>query len=92
MKHTPQYAQSMHKVWIKSSVAMVMTDDLNFFLNYDVIKIAKTMIIFMEIEYIKNRGVTFWPERIGPLFPTLWSGHDFGQNFILTVLAILMTS
>jgi hypothetical protein len=35
----------------------------------------------MEIEHIKNRGVTFWPERIGPLFPTLWTSHEFGRKF-----------
>jgi hypothetical protein len=34
----------------------------------------------MEIEHIKNRGITFWSEKIGPLFPTLWSGHEFGQG------------
>ena len=50
-------------------------------LNYDGIKIAKTVRIFMEIEHIKNWGVTFWPERIGQLFPTLWSGHEFGCKF-----------
>jgi hypothetical protein len=34
----------------------------------------------MEIEHIKNQGVTFWPERIGPLFPMLWTGHEFGHR------------
>ena len=34
----------------------------------------------MEIEHIKNQGVTFWPERIGPLFPMLWTGHEFGYR------------
>ena len=38
--------------------------------------------IFIEIEHIKNRGVTFWSERIGPLFPMLWSGHKFGSKFV----------
>jgi len=57
-----------------------MTDVFSKKLNYDVIKIAKTVRIFMEIEHIKNQGVTFWARRIGPLFPTLWSGHEFGQN------------
>ena len=35
----------------------------------------------MEIEHIENRGVTFWPEKIGPVFPTLWSGHEFSHDF-----------
>jgi len=35
----------------------------------------------MEIEHIKNGGVTFWPERIDSLFLTLWSGHEFGHKF-----------
>jgi hypothetical protein len=35
------------------------------------------MRIFMKIEHIENQGVTFWFERIGPLFPMLWSGHEF---------------
>ena len=65
---------------LQDSVATVMTDVFSKKLNYDVNKIAKTVRIFMEIEHIKNRGVTFWLERIGPLFPTLWSGHEFGQN------------
>ena len=37
------------------------------------------MRVFVEIGHIKNRGVIFWPERIRPVFPTLWSGHDFGM-------------
>ena len=44
-------------------------------------KLAKTMKIFVEIEHIENRGVTFWPERTGPVFPTLWSGHEFSHGF-----------
>ena len=34
----------------------------------------------MEIEHIKNQGITFWPDRIGPLFPTLWTSHKFGHR------------
>jgi len=44
-------------------------------------KLAKTVRIFVEIEHVKNRRVTFWPKRIGQLFPTLWSGHEFGHEF-----------
>jgi len=47
-------------------------------MNYNVIKIAKTVRIFMEIEHIKNRGVKFSPERIGALFPMLWSSGRVG--------------
>jgi len=36
--------------------------------------------IFVEIEHIKNQGITFWPERIWPLFPTLWSSHEIWPN------------
>ena len=39
------------------------------------------MRIFVDVEHIKNRGVTFWPERTGPVFPMLWSGHNIGQKF-----------
>ena len=34
-------------------------------------KLAETVRIFVEIEHIENRGVTFGLERIGPVFPTL---------------------
>jgi hypothetical protein len=43
-------------------------------------KLAKIVRIFVDIGHIKNRGVIYWPERIGPVIPTLWSGHVFGQN------------
>jgi hypothetical protein len=49
-------------------------------LNYDISKIAKFMGISVRIEHIKNWGVIYWPERIGLVFPTVWSGQDFGQN------------
>jgi len=42
-------------------------------------KSAKSVRIFVEMTHIKNRGVTFWPKRIGQLFLTPWSGHEFGQ-------------
>jgi hypothetical protein len=35
----------------------------------------------VEIEHIKNQQVTFWPKRIGRLFPTPWSSHEFGHEF-----------
>jgi len=40
-----------------SSIATVMTDVFQKKLNYNVIKIAKTVRIFMEIEHIKNWGL-----------------------------------
>ena len=38
------------------------------------------MGIFVKIGHTTAQIVTYWPERIGPAFPTLWSGHDFGQK------------
>ena len=66
-----------------TSVAMVMTDVLHK--NGIMVsgKLAKIVRIFVDIEHIKNRGVIYWPERIGPVIPTLWSGHDFGHEFSL---------
>ena len=43
-------------------------------------KLAKTVRIIVEIEYIGNWGVTFWPKRIRQLLPMLWSGHEFGHK------------
>jgi len=43
-----------------SSVAMAMTNVFQKKLNYNIIKIAKTMRILLEIEHIKNQGVTLW--------------------------------
>ena len=65
----------------RGSVATVMTDV--FRKNWIVMarKLAKTVKIFVGIEHMKNRRVTFWPKRIGRLFPTLWSGHEFGHEF-----------
>jgi len=60
---------------------MIMTDVFLEKLNYDVNMIAKMVIIFAEIEHIKNQRVTFWPKRIGLVFTTLWSGHNFGHEF-----------
>ena len=48
-------------------------------------KLAKTVRIFVEIEHIENRGFTFRPERIGQVFPTLWSGHQFSHGFATEV-------
>ena len=42
-------------------------------------KLAKTVRIFVEIEHM---GVTFRPEKIGPVFPMLWSGHEFSHGFV----------
>ena len=63
-----------------TSVATVMTD---VFQKNEIMvsrKLAKIMRIFVDIGRIKHRGVIYWPERFGPVIPTLWSGHDFGQN------------
>jgi hypothetical protein len=60
-----------------ASVAMIVADAFRKKkLNYEPRKLAKTMRIFVEIEHIKNWGVTFWPERIRQLPATLWSSHE----------------
>jgi hypothetical protein len=63
------------------SVATVMTDV--FQKNGIMVsrKLAKIMRIFVDMRHIKNRGVIYWPERIGPIIPTLWSGHNFSHKF-----------
>ena len=38
------------------------------------------MMIFMEIEQIKNWGFIFWPKSIKQLFLTLWSSHQIYPN------------
>jgi hypothetical protein len=43
-------------------------------------KLAKIVRRFVDTGHIKNQGVIYWPERIGPVIPTLWSGHDFSQK------------
>ena len=64
----------------KHSVAMVMTDV--FHKNGIMVsgKLAKVVRIFVDIGHIKIQGVIYWPERIGPVIPMLWSSHNFGQN------------
>ena len=66
--------------WESGSVATVITDA--FRKNWIMMprKLAKTVRIIVEIEHIRNRGVTFWPNRIEQLFPTLWSSHEFGHK------------
>ena len=50
-------------------------------------KLAKTVRIFVEICRTHWKpGVTFWPERIRLLFPTLWSGHEFSQGFVTELM------
>ena len=34
-------------------------------------KLAKIMRIFVDIGHIKDQGVIYWPERFGPVIPTL---------------------
>jgi len=52
-------------------------------------KFAKIVRIFVEIEHIESRVVTFWPERIRLVFPTLWSSHDIGHQFMTNVMTTL---
>ena len=70
----------MYFVEVMGSVAMVMTDV--FHKNRIMVsgKLDKFVRIFVDIGHIRNRGVIYGPERIGLVIPTLWSGHDFGQN------------
>ena len=49
-------------------------------------KLAKTVGIFVEIDHIKKQGFIFLPERIGLVFPTLWSGHEFSHNFMTELM------
>ena len=63
------------------SVAMVTTDAFQKRLNYDAKEISQNRENIVEIKHIKNQGVTFYPKRIGWLFPTLWSGHEVGHKF-----------
>jgi hypothetical protein len=68
------------QAWV-ASVATVM---INVFQKNELMvsrKLAKIMRIFVDIGHIKSRGVIYWPERIGPVIPTLWSGHIFGHEF-----------
>ena len=51
-------------------------------------KLAKTVRIFVEIDHIENRGVTFWPERIGLVFSTLWNGHEFSHGFATEIVTV----
>ena len=70
--------------WIGNSVATVTTDV--FWENWIIKpgKLAKIVRIFKNIEHIKNHGVIFWPERIWPVFPMLWSGHAW--NFVTDLM------
>ena len=57
--------------------AWLVIDGFNWhFSNYNIIKIATAMRIFREMEHTKSWGVIFRLERIGPVFPTLWSDRD----------------
>ena len=49
-------------------------------------KLAKTVEIFVEIDHVKNQEVTFWPEIIGPVFPMLWSGHEFSHKTLTELM------
>jgi len=41
-------------------------------------KISKTTEIFDQIYHLKNRGVTYWAERIGPLVDHIIDFGHFG--------------
>jgi hypothetical protein len=43
-------------------------------------KLARIVGIFVKIGHIETQKVIYWPERIGPAFPTLWSSHDFDHK------------
>ena len=62
------------------SVATVVTDV--FWENWIIKpgKLAKTLRTFNNIEHIKNCEVIFCLERIGPVFPTLWSSHEVSHK------------
>jgi hypothetical protein len=69
-----------YKLFVTHSVATVMTDV--FQKNGIMVsrKLARIVRIFVDMGHIKTRGVIYWPERIGPVIPTLWSSHDFSQR------------
>jgi hypothetical protein len=46
-------------------------------------KLGKTVGMFLEIEHIKNWGVTF---RIRLVFPKPWRSHDVGQYFLTELM------
>ena len=45
------------------------------------------MRIFPRIECTKNRRVIYSPERIGPVFPTLWGSYNFSYKFVSELVA-----
>ena len=57
---------------VSISVATVMTDAKQISQNCENICGDKPH---------QKPGVIFYPKRIGWLFPTLWSGHEFGHKF-----------
>ena len=44
-------------------------------------KLAKIVGIFVKVGHIETQNVIYWPKRIGPAFPMLWSSHDFDHKF-----------
>jgi hypothetical protein len=50
-------------------------------LNYDVIKIAKTVRIFVEIEHIKTGGSHFGPKELDKYFPCYGAVTTLVRNF-----------
>ena len=65
---------------VSISVAMVTTDDFQKKLNYNVKEICQNHENICGDRTHQSREVTFWLERNGSVIPTLWSGHNFGQN------------
>ena len=76
----PLMRQHCHVMTGGSSVVMVMTNVFRKNWIFNVKKLAKTVRIFVETEHIENREVIFWLERIGPVFPMLWSSHEFSRK------------
>ena len=64
-----------------ASVSTVMTDPFQKRLNYDAKKISQNCENICGDKPHQKQGVIFYPKRIGPIFPMLWSGHEFGYKF-----------
>jgi len=78
-----QYTQLVHhsdcQNTVHFSLATVMTD---VFRKNWIMSQANWLKLweYLWIEHVKDWGVTFWPKRIGQIFPTLWSGHKIWPN------------
>jgi uncharacterized membrane protein len=68
------------------SVATVMTDVFQKNGIMVLRKLAKITRIFVDMGHIKNQVVIYWPKRIRPVIPMLWSSHNFGQKYMTSQL------